>query len=485
MKREFSAQPMKGKRWSIIPVIMVLIAVFVLCAVAWTLLGQAPTEANESVATLEPSEGNKTVYPLPAQPMSLDQKYGSVYKLIFVEAGYFDDVPSICMEYFEAIEYAGQDMKNLQPGDTIMIDNEPVVVEEIKWMDTAMCTIIERGNLEAYNFFRIHNGNYTSSIELDVNASGVRLQSIGRAALPVSSDFVFIDYSTNTQYSFEELMALGQNPKEVLQDLQVSSIASEKGIVTEMGCGYADILEDPTQDTTDEAEDVQPDETPESSIEYDGTLLSMGKEDRYRINLFLSNFSEQYFHLSPDKFESETADVIELARFAWMHTKLNMWESFEYVTYEGYSYDAVDMVTINAITQRFFDRSIDAADIKPVVNSYRPDEYDIIVVDGKLCQPGADGDPHSGITIVKEMYDQGDETILVTFNIYDIYDIIEHDGLSGDTTIDGRSAFYFTPSEADAHIGFEYFCSGVAVVRPYTTESGKNTYQLVSYRVMN
>lgn len=209
-------------------------------------------------------------------------------------------------------------------------------------------------------------------------------------------------------------------------------------------------------------------------VEYDDVLLTMNAEEQYEINIFLSNFSEQSF-AGAGKFETETADAIKMAHFAMKHITLNYWDNSlnyeEAIEIADYEY-RVDIEMINAITQRFFGRSVDIADIP----TERDSVYHIYTVDGKVCYPRGAGDHHNYISVAEKMCGLDDGTIQVFFNIYQV--------TNDDYIIMDKSVYDSTLSEAEANQYFEYRYSGVAVVRPYTTESGEETYQLVSYEVV-
>lgn len=216
--------------------------------------------------------------------------------------------------------------------------------------------------------------------------------------------------------------------------------------------------------------------------------IMISKDEQYKLNIFLSNFSEQWFHesyiwdeqrqegiLVSDKFESQTGDVDEIVDFAWLYAELNM-NVVEEVPYGDRWYFGIDIDTIISVSQRFFGRSIDPADIQTgEMDKYG--DYNTIVIDGKLCHPIAAGETYNHMTVAQKLYDLGNGTMRVDFSIYEVTD-------SGIGTIADRSVYYLSPEEANSRRNFDYRRGGVAVVKPYTADNGKDTYQLVSYELL-
>ena len=226
--------------------------------------------------------------------------------------------------------------------------------------------------------------------------------------------------------------------------------------------------------------------------------LSISKDEQYKANIFLSNFSEQFFHesflwdegtnesfLTSDKFEVATADVMELVHFSWVYAKINMTDEVELVIQDDFPYYGVDIETINSVSIRFFDRKINLSDIcSDRWDEYNPNEF--LVVGNNVCLPAADGETYNHMTVANKMYDLGDGTRKIEFTIYSISDMGGEDSivLSGGIVQD-KSVYYYTAEDANANQYFDYYLSGVAVVKPYTTEKGTATYQLVSYELIS
>jgi len=221
----------------------------------------------------------------------------------------------------------------------------------------------------------------------------------------------------------------------------------------------------------------------DEKTEVSRTALALSEEDRYRINIFLSNFSEQQFHEGviawPEHredpyFTAQSADAMELLSFAWRYAKINQ-AAYESVFLENGYYYGVSVDTIEALSQRFFGHSI-AEEIYEAGASGA-----LLIKDGKVCFPAADGEAYNRLTLLDQAVEQSDGSIKVEFSIYstDIDDSIVFAG----STIHNKSLYYFTQEEAAGHAMLHYEHGGEAVIRPYTAENGTASFQLVSYQI--
>lgn len=224
-----------------------------------------------------------------------------------------------------------------------------------------------------------------------------------------------------------------------------------------------------------------------------GETLVLSQDEQYGINIFLSNFSEQWFNesyvwdeqnddyvLVTDKFESKNADTMQLVDFACLYAKINMSET-EFIQYNGYSYEGVSINTVNSLTQRFFGQTVNLEDIRVgEFNEYIG--YTTVVIDDKVCRPAADGKTYNNMAVAEQVYDLHDGTLQVNFIIYSISD---EEIAPIASTIQDKSVYYFTPEQANANSSFKYHLSGTAVIEPYTSSDGKESYQLISYEVVS
>ena len=78
--------------------------------------------------------------------------------------------------------------------------------------------------------------------------------------------------------------------------------------------------------------------------------VELTKEEQYKINLFLSNFSEQGF----EKYDCENYEDFQLINFAFTGAKINDSGKVKYIEPN----DAVSEKTINSRIQRYFGKTV-------------------------------------------------------------------------------------------------------------------------------
>ena len=202
---------------------------------------------------------------------------------------------------------------------------------------------------------------------------------------------------------------------------------------------------------------------PAGSAELSGDRL-------YRINIFLSNFSEQ---LKPSFNSANAADDF-LIRFVELYCKLNHYDRIRYLEGE----ECLSLEDANLYLQRFFDRSVN-----PVNNTeYMLSAWNSFTYrDGYFRFPAADGEAYNHFTVVYEMTANGDGTYTVQFQNYEL-DLMEYwdNGVS--------DAIYHMNNDEVANLVWSGRAKpvqgGTAVVRDYTF-NGIPTFQILSYEVWN
>ncbi len=220
-------------------------------------------------------------------------------------------------------------------------------------------------------------------------------------------------------------------------------------------------------------------------------VITPDRDMRYRFNIFLSNFSEQWFCenfvwsdydgdyvLKTDKFVAESADVTTMVEFAHLYAKINH-NKQETVLHEGFVYDGVSLYTINLFTERFFNRSVTANNI-PRGEALPFGGYSLIVVDNMVCIPAADGGTFGNMSVLDKIYDLGDGVYKVEFNIFSV-DNDEIAPIGG--TIQDKSVYYYTTEQADSRSDFYKHLNGVAIIEPYVDSEGKDRIYLRSYEL--
>lgn len=200
---------------------------------------------------------------------------------------------------------------------------------------------------------------------------------------------------------------------------------------------------------------------PAASTELSGDRL-------FRINIFLSNFSEQ---LKPSFNSANAADDF-LIRFVELYCKLNHYDRIRYLEGE----ECLSLEDANLYLQRFFDRSVN-----PVNNTeYMLSAWHTFTYrDGYFRFPAGDGEAYNHFTVAYEMTANGDGTYTVQFQNYEL-DLMEYwnKGMS--------DSLYHLNNDEVANLVFSGRAKpvqgGTAVVRDYTF-NGVPTFQILSYEV--
>lgn len=198
------------------------------------------------------------------------------------------------------------------------------------------------------------------------------------------------------------------------------------------------------------------------AVKLEGDLL-------YRINIFLSNFSEQ----GAVSFNAATAADDYLIRLVEIYCKINHRSCIIYLNGE----ECLSLEDANLYLNRFFGRTISpyngAEYLLDAWNSFR-------YQDGYFRFPAADGESYNKFTVVYEMDANTDGTYTVQFQIYEL-------GLEEYWNTPGvDNSFYRLNTDQAAALVWDYRIrpvqGGTAVVRDYTF-NGRATYQILSYEV--
>lgn len=221
-------------------------------------------------------------------------------------------------------------------------------------------------------------------------------------------------------------------------------------------------------------------EAPTQPTEPAAVLLELSAEERCGLNLFLSNFSEQWFHEgfvwyeapSEGAFLAEQADIQQIIGFAWLHAKINLDDDLQEVHIGEQYYYGFSFEILNAIAEDFFGRTLAATDL-PTTQSEQ-----FFLYNGLVCGPAADGEAYTNMVVSELVYDLGNETIRVEFAIYDTWALAE----TGIADFE-QEVCCLTGQQAQARQELALHLNGAAIIRPHTLEDGQETYQLVSYEL--
>lgn len=212
--------------------------------------------------------------------------------------------------------------------------------------------------------------------------------------------------------------------------------------------------------------------------------VELSKQERYEINIFLSNFSEQqfrdiYWPPNPDGgvFCAAEADVYEILYFVWNHTNYNTYQT-EDVQKDGEWFSGISLELISSKSERFFGRPLTKEDVEQAGRDFR-------LIDGLVCRPMAFGDSYLEMAAADALYDLGNGTMRVDFTVYSPTIEAEYDGITSAGGINSRDIYYYTPREVVDSGYFVPYRKGTALVKPKTLENGRESYELLTYELLD
>ena len=245
-------------------------------------------------------------------------------------------------------------------------------------------------------------------------------------------------------------------------------------------------------ETTVAPAEAEPETQPESTAKVYNEI-TISSDLRYRANIFLSNFSEQGFNVDcgwdtstqkliyyPSSFVAEEADPMDLLKFCWLNIYFNSYSEVEYLSHESGSYHGIHIDTINYTCNRFFGTYLSRSQIPNTMNEYG--FYDYLWIGDYICTPAASGGTLTDMTVTNRIYDMENGLYQIDFTIYSVNNLGDADcivDIGG--TIHDKSVYYFTAEDAASCSFLTSHLSGTAIVRPYITPKGTDSYQLVSY----
>ena len=188
------------------------------------------------------------------------------------------------------------------------------------------------------------------------------------------------------------------------------------------------------------------------ATETDANLITgFNKNQRRKINIFLSNFAEQGFACYP-------ADDAELLDFVYIYCKINRNKALLSNTESYY----VTQATVDDILTRFFGKTV-----KPGTD-YKVYGSELTYQDGNYYWPLADGVMYDYVAIATDMRKNANGTYTVQFDIYEAFEVNSL-----------KDCYYMSPSEAAGNSRMHKIASGQAVVKDYAP---KDSYQIISYQ---
>ena len=225
--------------------------------------------------------------------------------------------------------------------------------------------------------------------------------------------------------------------------------------------------EAPTQASSETSAPTETETEPDTTESTADNSIKIDADTQYKLNLFLSNFSESFF----GEWESGNSRYATFDRihfiFSWYN--LNKYDQIKFSS----DYDAMlTFEQVNEKHQRFFGESLS----RPSDGTRYTNEYGerIYFENGYFVTPWGVGDSHADFTVVRSMTDNGDGTYTVEFDVYTAED---YNG-GGDHLTDD-SYYHLTPDNVTRkNVTYQY--SGRAIVVPYKNGS-IDSYQLKAY----
>ncbi|MBR4309268.1 MAG: hypothetical protein IKT58_06710 [Oscillospiraceae bacterium] len=227
--------------------------------------------------------------------------------------------------------------------------------------------------------------------------------------------------------------------------------------------------EAPTESTTvahPEILPVNPSYGTADAVIGDDISANFSTDDRYKINVFLSNFSEQGFG------DLDLNDKYSLIQYVYKFTLINQYSN---LSYDNSTYSYIMSTThTDKMMKRFFGRTISHGSVSKTYSSGYTETipYD---AQGYHFRASA-GENYPYFTVVDEMYHlEFDGTYLVYFKVYsldlDLY--FENNGIA-------YKYYCMTDSQASSTGEITYCYSGCAEVKDYDGGTFQS-YQLLSY----
>lgn len=205
--------------------------------------------------------------------------------------------------------------------------------------------------------------------------------------------------------------------------------------------------------------------------------IPLSGNQQYEINIFLSNFAEQYFG-GTDYFDVAAPNINDLVFFCHIYTKLNTDYPYEYkkipdkrwgeVSYEVYSLEQFNKVLDRFLGIRFTDDEVRAGYADEEHSFYR---------DSHFYFTAADGETYSRFAVANTMYLDTNGNYVVDFDIYQLsFDLYWKSG-----TVE-KKYYALSPVEAQNTAGLSKVASGRAAVVPFQY-NGRDTYRINAYYV--
>lgn len=246
-------------------------------------------------------------------------------------------------------------------------------------------------------------------------------------------------------------------------------VASNEAITDEAASEEADSDDNESLEQVSYDVTVNPAQDPSIAPVLPDDYSRWTEDQKTRLNLFLSNFSEVFM----PSFTPAYATGAELLWYVDRHLFIN---NNSEISYSSDNAQRFSNASAQNCLERYFGVSLEPKDYSGIVSgAQRSYKY----IDGYFCNYSwGIGEAYNRFSIVSNAYKNSDGSITAEFKVYEL-DIEEYhaNGLT-------RSIYAMRPENIMQHRpAVSLVEGGTAQVRPYTKSDGGPSYQLLSYYV--
>lgn len=221
-----------------------------------------------------------------------------------------------------------------------------------------------------------------------------------------------------------------------------------------------------TQDTDEFATEDMP-----SEATVVGTL-PIDSDKQYKLNLFLSNFSEAWL----TGYDSDEVDLFSVFHWVYIWCKINKGEYVESDRAPTNGHYMISLEHVNKVSKKYLGIEIsekDATRMEPVIEG----AYEAFYRDGFYYETAADGEQYTCFSVVNEMSALGDNRYRLNYDIY----MLDTDAYAAYEYEMPKKLYKMTPAEASASPEVELAGMGIATVTTEKGSDGKERYILLEY----
>ena len=190
-------------------------------------------------------------------------------------------------------------------------------------------------------------------------------------------------------------------------------------------------------------------------------ISSFSKEDIKNLNTFLSNFAE----VSLNSYSSKNSDNYTLVYFAFAHNKINTTK----IKYEnGNAY--MEYSDVNETAKKYFGKQIE-----------KRSENEYTFKNNRFYVPAADGESNAYVAIATGFIEKDGGEIEVPFKVFSYK---EPHPSKDEYDAAFPAAYASTYEEISKNSIWIFESDGTATVKR-KTYNGKNTYELLEYKILN